>query len=174
MQNQQINPQEIESLSSQALRALQNGKEAEALKLWGRLLQIMPNHIPTLSAMGQHALSKGELSAALNAYQRVVQIDGSDPQQWVSLAVCLRQTGDADAEDAAIQNALNINPRDLLALIMRADLYQLQGKEYMAAMAYGAVAQVAPPPAQLHPSLHGSVLHALKYKQEYDARHGEF
>jgi aspartyl/asparaginyl beta-hydroxylase (cupin superfamily) len=166
--------QEIASLSAQAQRAIQAGQEQLALTCWGKILAITPNHIATLSELGRHALAKGELNSALNAFQRVINIDGSEPQQWISLAVTYRQLEDEQGEEQSIQGALNKDPGDLLALIMRADLFSRQGNMHQAASTFGAVANTAPPLEKLHPSLHSSVLHAIQYRESYDKTHGEF
>ena len=174
MQKNQALTQEIASLSAQAQRAIQAGQEQLALACWGKILAIAPNHVGTLSELGKHALARGELNAALNAFQRVINIDGSEPQQWINLAVTFRQLQDEQGEEQSIQAALTTDPGDLLALIMRADLFSRQGNMHQAASTFGAVASSAPPLEKLHPSLHSSVLHAVQYKEKYDKTHGEF
>lgn len=165
---------EIGQLTFIANKALESGKEQEALKAWERILMMLPNHIPTLHQLGRHAMSKGEIDAAVAAFKRIIAADGKDPQQWISLAVAYRAINNEKAEEDAIHNALKIDPSDLLALIMRADLLNRQGNRHGAASAFGAVAKVAPPMERLHPSLHQSVEQALQYKHAYDQAQGKF
>ena len=120
--NQQAGTKDIQSLEEQAARALQSGKEQEALKCWGRILEINPNHVRTLIAIGQHAFRQGNLASARVACQRVVDIDGSDAQQWINLALICQGLKDEAGEEAAIQQALTRDPSDLLALILRGNL----------------------------------------------------
>lgn len=165
---------EIGQLTFIANKALEAGKEQEALRAWERILMMLPNHIPTLHQLGRHAMSKGEVDAAAAAFKRITTADGKDPQQWISLAVAYRALRDEKGEEQAIQNALKIDPSDLLALIMRADLLNRQGNRHGAASAFGAAAKVAPPLEQLHPSLRPSIEQAVQYKQAYDQAQGKF
>ncbi|MET3138816.1 aspartate beta-hydroxylase [Undibacterium sp. GrIS 1.2] len=165
---------EIEVLTALAKNAIQAGNEQEALKFWSAILQMSPNHVLTLSELGKHALKRGEFKSALIAFQRIVSIDSSNLQSWISLAITYRQLKDEAAEERSIQQALIIDPSDLLALIMRADLLDRQGLHHQAVVAHVAVAKVAPPMEKLHPSLHPSVLHATKYKEDYDKKYAQF
>ena len=166
--------QEIVQLSQLAQKAIQTGQEQLALTYWTKILQQLPNHIPTLTEMGKYALSKGEIKAAVNAFQRVVTIDGKEPQQWINLAITYQQVQDEQNEEYAIQQALKADPGDLLALIMRADLYRRQDKKHLAAKTFGAVASIAPSMEKLHPSLHSSIQFARQYKEEYESAQGNF
>src|SRR6476661_4643832 len=128
MQNNQAQLQEIDALENAAARAAQMGRGDEAIRLWGRILALDPNHTPTLAAVGQTAFRKGDMRSARTAFQRIVDIDGTDAQQWIHLAVACRGLNDGEAEEGAIQRALSLDPTDLGALILRADLLDRQGK----------------------------------------------
>lgn len=174
MQNGRTTAQEISVIEANAVCALQSGREHEALGYWGSILAIDPNHAKTLTAMGQHAFRKGDLESARTAFQRVVDTDGSDPQQWIGLALVLQKLQDELGEEQAITNALSLDPSDLLALILRGNLLEKQGKTHQAAKAYGAVATVAPALESLNPDLRPAVLRALAYRNNYDRQLGTF
>ena len=174
METTQTTLKEIEALAALAKNAIQLGNEHAALRFWGSILQMLPNHVPTLNELGKHALKRGEIKAALSAFQRLVSIDSNNLQSWISLAIVYRQLNDEAGEHRSIQQALIIDPSDLLALIMRADLLDRQGLQHQAVMTHVAIAQVAPPLEKLHPSLQPAVLHALKYKEDYDKKYGQF
>lgn len=159
---------EIDALEARAMLAAQAGREAEAVQLWTRILELAPNHTRTLNALGQRAFRQGEIPAARAAFQRIVEADGTIPQQWIQLAVACRNLHDEVAEEHAIQNALKIDPRDLVALILRANLLERQGKVHQANQAYGAVAAVAPPLPQLPPDLRPAVSDAIAHLAEYN------
>lgn len=165
---------EIVQLSYRATKALEVGNEQEALRSWERILLMVPNHIQTLNQLGKHAMTKGEFTAAAAAFQRIVNFDGRDPQHWVSLAIAHKASNNESAEESAIQSALKADPNDLLALIIRADLYDRQGNRHGAARAFGAAAKVAPSIENLHPSLRPSIQRAQEYKLAYDQAQGEF
>jgi aspartate beta-hydroxylase len=166
--------QEIAALEAQAARDLQAGLQSEAVRSWERIVSLDPGYLPALKSLGQHAYRKGDMHAAHAAFKRVVEADGSDPQQWVSLALARKGLKDEPGEEEAIQRALAIDAGDLLALIMRANLLERQGKSHEAAMAYGAVATVSPPLDRLHPDLRSSVTYAAAYRAEYDRACGDF
>ena len=174
MANKPTPVEEINALEAEAVRAMQTGREQVALGLWARILALDPNHGRTLAAIGQHAFRKGDLESARTAFRRVVDTDGSDPQQWISLALVYQKQKDEKSEELAIQRALSVDPGDLLALILRANLLERQGKMHRAAGAYGAVATVAGPLERLHPDLRPAVLQAIGFKENYDRKFGAF
>ena len=165
---------EINALEVQAARAAQSGRDGEAFSLWTRILQIDPNHARTLTALGLRAMRLGDFRGARAAFQRLTKANGAEPQQWVNLALACRQLKDEAGEESAIQRALSLDPTELVALLLRADLLERQGKTYQAAMAYGAAATVAPPLDRLHPDLKTAVSHAFAFRQQYDRDFGVF
>ena len=126
-----------------------------------------PVDIATLASLGQSAFRAGDLAAARVHYMQLVKADGSDTQQWVNLAVVCQGLRDEAGEEGAIKGALARDPLDLLALILRANLLERQGKRHEAAHAYGAVATVSPPLDRLHPDLRPAVSHAMQYRDQY-------
>jgi aspartate beta-hydroxylase len=165
---------EIDALEAKAMLAAQAGREAEAVQLWNRILELAPNHTRTLNALGQRAFRQGDIPYARAAFQRIVEIDGTVPQQWIQLAVTCRNLHDEMAEERAIQGALKIDPSDLVALILRANLLDRQGKVHQAFQAHGAVAAVAPPLSQLPPDLRPAVTEAFAHLAKYNKDKGAF
>jgi aspartyl/asparaginyl beta-hydroxylase (cupin superfamily) len=159
---------EINALEAQAARAAQSGRDSEAFSLWTRILQIDPNHARTLTALGLRAMRMADFRGARAAFQRLAESNGAEPQQWVNLALACRQLKDEAGEESAIQRALSLDPTELVALLLRADLLERQGKTHQAAMAYGAAATVAPALDRLHPDLKPAVSHAFAFRQQYD------
>ena len=174
MQNQQGAASEIAALEAAAFRATQSGQDDEATRLWGRILAIDPNHMRTLTVLGQRAFRQGDTQSARIAFQRIVDLDGSDAQQWIHLALACRNLNDEQAEEKAIQRALSLEPTELVALILRANLLERQGKTHEAARAYGAVASVAPPIERLRPDLQPAVSQALAHSDKYSRDMGAF
>jgi aspartyl/asparaginyl beta-hydroxylase (cupin superfamily) len=166
--NTRASPSEIEALESEAAKAAQAGRGKEALRLWGRILQIDPNHVRTLAAVGQQAFNEGDPKSARATFQRLTAVDPGNPQHWVQLALACRQLNDDAGAEIAIQRALNLDPMELVALILRGNLLERQGRKHDAARAYGAVAAVAPPLERLHPSLRPAVTHAWTFREQYD------
>jgi aspartate beta-hydroxylase len=174
MQNDPAGLAQIATLEAAAVRAAQSGRDAEANSLWSRILEIDPNHERTLTVLGQQAFRRGDFQSARAAFQRLVEANGSDAQRWVHLALACEQLKDEPAEESAIQRALNVAPLDLVALILRANLLERQGKTHQAALACVAVAQVSPPLERLRPDLRPAVSHAVAYWERYGRELGAF
>lgn len=154
--------------------ALQRGQEVLAGQLWEQILATDPDHTRALLAVGQRAFRGGDHRRARDLLQRLVELDGSDPQQWINLAVVYQAMGDQDGEERAIRGALTVDPSDLLGLLLRAELLQRQGKVHDAARAFGAAAKVAPPLDRLNPSLRPAVQRAHAFREQYDRDFGAF
>jgi aspartate beta-hydroxylase len=174
MPNSETAVREIDALEAAAVRAAQAGREDEATRLWGKILSLDPNHIRTLTALGQRSFRKGDMQSARVAFQRLAELDGSDARRWIHLALACRGLGDSEAEEKAIRSALTLDPTDLVALILRADFVERQGKEHEAAVAHSRVAAVAPPLERLRPELRPGVSRALEFGKAYNQRYGSF
>src|SRR4030095_14368751 len=101
---------EINALEAQAFQAAQTGRDADAQRLWKRILELDPNHVRTLSVLGQRAFRAGDMPTARVAFQRIVDIDGSDPHQWIHLAIACRNLKDEPAEESAIRQGVTRAP----------------------------------------------------------------
>src|SRR5688500_16329723 len=158
---------QVGALEAEAQRAVQAGRDEEAARHWMSILEVEPAHSRALMALGQRAFRRGDLEVARGYYERLVAADGAGPQQWVNLAVICQGLGDEAGEERALREALTRDPMELLALILRANLLERQGKRHQAAQAYGAVAAVAPPLERLHPDLRPAVSQALRFREQY-------
>ena len=168
MQGQQSARDEVLALEEQAVRLARSGRGEEARRAWERILELEARHVRALDALGQLAFRRGDLAQARAHIGKLVEVDGSNPQQWVNLAVVCQQLKDEAGEERAITGALTADSSDLLALLMRGNLFERQGRRHEAARAYGAAATVAPPMERLHPDLKPSVSKAIAYKTQYD------
>jgi aspartyl/asparaginyl beta-hydroxylase (cupin superfamily) len=170
----QHDKQPVAALEAEVLQAIQRGDEKRVAQLWERILEAAPDHARALLALGQRGFRAGDLARARKLLSHLVSVDGRDKQQWINLAVvCLAQQDEAGEEDA-IRGALTADPTDLVALILRANLYQRQGKRHAAANAFGAVAAVAPPLERLTPELRPAVRDAMAYREQYQQEFAGF
>jgi aspartyl/asparaginyl beta-hydroxylase (cupin superfamily) len=174
MQNSSAAPSELAILETAAVQAAQAGKEDDAGRMWARILELDPQHAPALGWLGKRAFRYGDHATARRAFERLVRADRDDPQNWISLALACQAQKDEAAEETAIHNALVADPAHMVALILRANLLERQGKTHQSASVYGAVAQVAPPLAQLEPGMRDAVEHAFQYFDNYQAGFGRF
>jgi aspartyl/asparaginyl beta-hydroxylase (cupin superfamily) len=165
---------EIAILEAAAIQAAKAGKEEDAARLWARLLELAPAHPLALAALGKRAFRYGDQATARLAFERLVRATPDDPQAWINLALACQAQKDEAGEQTAIHNALVADPSNMVALILRANLLERQGKTHQSASVYGAVAQVAPPLAQLDPGMRDAVEHAMRYVGDYQAGYGRF
>lgn len=174
MQNSLATKPEIVILEAAAVQASQAGKEEEAARMWARVLELNPHHALALSTLGKRAFRYGDHATARHAFERLVRVDHDDPQSWINLALACQAQKDEAAEETAIHNALVADPSHMVALILRANLLERQGKTHQSATVYGSVAQVAPPLQQLEPGMRGAVEHAHQYVADYQSNFGRF
>ena len=165
---------QVVQIEGRALQAMRAGRLQEALEAWKRVLELNPSHPRALDAVGDHAFRRGDLPVALDCYEKLVAVDGRDSQQWINLAIVRQRLGDDRGEEEALRSALSVDPMDLLALILRGNLLERQGRMHEAAQAYGAAAAVSPPIDQLHPDLRPAVSKAVAYHQDYAKRMADF
>jgi aspartate beta-hydroxylase len=114
------------------------------------------------------------MQTAREAFQRLVAVKGDDPQEWINLALSCRTLDDEQGEKDALKRALSLDPSNLLALILRADLLERQGKTHEAATVHRAVATVAPPMDRLHPDLRPAVKRAFEFGDKYNREFAVF
>lgn len=171
---QEASQQQIAALENEVRSAMQRGDDKRAAQLWERLLEAAPRHPHALRVLGQRAFRAGDLQRAHALLSTLVEVDERDPQHWVNLAVVCLGMKDEAGEEAAIHGALKADPMHLLGLILRANMYERQGKRHEAASAYGAVATVAPPLDRLAPELRPAVQQALAYQERYQREYSAF
>ncbi|WP_090189457.1 MULTISPECIES: aspartyl/asparaginyl beta-hydroxylase domain-containing protein [unclassified Duganella] len=174
MLNSRAAQPEISMLEAAAIQAAQGGKEEDAARMWARILDLQPQHPLALSALGKRAFRYGDVATAHRAFTRLTAAAPEDPQSWINLALACQGMKDETGEENAIHQALVADPSHMVALIMRANLLERQGKNHQSASVYGAVAAVAPPLEQLEPGLRGAVEHAMRYVDDYNAGYGRF
>jgi hypothetical protein len=83
-------------------------------------------------------LRAGDFASARGFLEQAVARDASNPGFWVNLASVYRGVNDAQAEFAALDKALTLAPRHILALLQKASLFERQGKQKKAAVSFHA------------------------------------
>jgi aspartyl/asparaginyl beta-hydroxylase (cupin superfamily) len=127
-----------------------------------------------LTQIGTYAFRQGDFEAAHVAFKRATEADGSDPRQWVNLAMACQPLADHAGEEQALFKALSLDANDLSALLHRGAMYERRGERHRAAAAFGAASTVAPPMQRLRPEYVPAVTHAMKYREQYQADLGAF
>lgn len=165
---------QMSRLLVEAQNAARSGDYLLAEKLWRQVLVIDAENLLALNFISEILFRKGELAQALLLLEKIVEVDGSDPQQFVNLALAHRGLGNELAEERALFRALCLAPNDLLALILRAELFERRGKMDQAATAYAKVIAAAPAMDRLVPNLRPTLAKAMAFKERYDREMGDF
>ncbi len=159
----------MRELVQQAERAFAAGQRAESAGLLARAQALAPDHPLVLNAAAVQELHRGDVQAARRLIEQAIAKDAGHPSFWINLATICRRTGAPDDEMKALERALALEPRHLLALLQRASLLELQGRPRAAAAVYQNALQTIPPGAQLPPSLRTPLERAAEAVRANDA-----
>jgi aspartate beta-hydroxylase len=145
----------IRQLIETAAQATAGGRVQEADRLVRQAEAEAPRHPLVLNETARRLLLSGDAAGARALLEQALTQDPSHAPIWLNLAVALRGLKLADEEMAAIDKVLTLEPRNLRAMLQKASLQELQGKQRAAAMTYRYVLQSvpvgSPPPQSLRP-----------------------
>jgi aspartate beta-hydroxylase len=123
-----------------------------ALKLVEMALARAPHQPIVLNAVAAHMLRAGDARQARELYERAIAVDASSKVLWLNLASACGALGDKQSEAQALEKALAIEPRYVLALLRKGELLEGLGESKKASFFYEAaldsVASGAPAPRQ--------------------------
>jgi len=142
--------------------AIATGRLDEARQLITQAHSLAPDHPLVLNAAGALELRGGNAAAARELIERAARADNRNAGLWVNLAFVYRRLGLRDEEGRAIEEALTIDPRNLLALLQKGSLHELLGKPRAAATIYQNALATVPRSARLPESLRKPIEHAAK------------
>ncbi|HEY3730344.1 MAG TPA: aspartyl/asparaginyl beta-hydroxylase domain-containing protein [Steroidobacteraceae bacterium] len=133
---------------------------AEALKLVEMALARAPQQPLVLNAAGGHMHRVGNVARARELFERAIASDSRSKVLWLNLASACRTLDDKDAEAAALEKALSIEPRYVPALLQKGDLMERLGRPKAAAILYSAAIDCVDSGAKVGPRLEGALAHA--------------
>ena len=147
-----ITEPEARALADAITQVSATQRPAEALKLIEMALARAPEQPLVLNAAGGHMYRTGEAGRARELYQKAIVADGNSKVLWLNLANACRALGDMKSEAEALEKALAIEPRYVLALLQKAALMERLARPKSAAIFYEAaldsLASGAPAPKQ--------------------------
>ncbi len=124
-----------------------------------------------IAQIGFEALHKGDAHKARESFERVVAAGRADAAVHAALGSACRRLDDKTSALAAAEKALALDPRNLRALILKADHFAEKGDGRAAASFYQFALKTAPPTNQLPPDLRGDLVRAASMCARYE---GEF
>jgi aspartyl/asparaginyl beta-hydroxylase (cupin superfamily) len=148
---------QIRELVQAAERAAIAGQRGESTRLLAEAQRLDPENPFVLNALGVHRLREGDPESARQLIERAVAANDAIPSFWINLASVHRRAGQRAAEAEALERALRIDPRHLLALLQKASLLELQGQTRQAATWYANALASIPPGVQLTPGLQPAI-----------------
>jgi aspartyl/asparaginyl beta-hydroxylase (cupin superfamily) len=140
-----------------AIVQVSGSQPAEAQKLVDMALARAPDHPLVLNSAGGYLARTGNAAKARELFERALSKDPKSKVLWLNLANACRALGDSEAEGAALEKALALEPRYLPALLQKANLLERTQRPKAAALAYTAaldsLAPGVPVPQHLVPAL---------------------
>ena len=157
MNSPAISEPEAQSLAD-AINQISGSQSPDlALKLVEAALARAPSQPAVLNAAGGHLYRTGDAARARELFERAIAVDGKSKILWLNLANACRSLEDRRAEGEALEKALALDPRYVLALLQKGNLMERLGNAKAAAMVFGAalasVASGAPAPQTAAPAL---------------------
>ncbi len=113
-----------------------------------------------LAQSGFEALRRNDPRAAREAFERVLAAGQADAAIYLGLAFACHRLQDDAAAHAAVDRALALEPRNLQALILKADHLVAEGDTRGASSYYMTAVKIAPPAQELPPDMQAELLRA--------------
>jgi Tfp pilus assembly protein PilF len=116
-----------------AIEQVSKGQPPEtALRLVEMALARAPQQPLVLNAAGGYMYRSGKARRARDLFEKAVAADGNSKVLWLNLAGACRALGDRESEAQALEKALAIEPRYVLALLCKGELMESLGESKQA------------------------------------------
>ena len=119
-----------------------------------------PVDVVGLMRKAHEALSRGDAERGRAPLLEIIAAGHADVDVWLAMAHASALRNDADAKIDAIDKALTVAPRDVRALIAKADHLAALGDQRGAAAYYSAAVRSAPPAEAMPPHLRDALRRA--------------
>jgi aspartate beta-hydroxylase len=151
---------DVKSVIEAADRAAASGNDQEAARLIAHAQLTAPDHPLVLNALGMRALKNGNAEAARHLLQRAAEADSNTPTLWLHLAMACRAAKDGDAELAAVERALALDPYFYLAHLQKATYLERRGDSKQAAASFHAFLSCVPSSGAIPAPLQSAIARA--------------
>lgn len=123
-----------------------------------------------LNSAGMQALRSGSFATAEQLFLQAVVHDPSASALWRNVATARRAQANDDGELQALENAINIDRRDFMAWLRKAELHQRKDEEALAFEAWNGVLQMAAQAGELPPEIAAAVEAGSQFVAKAGAR----
>jgi aspartate beta-hydroxylase len=162
-----------EQYLARAAQAQQQGRRADAMRDVEAALSLSPDHPVAHNMLGLDAIDRNDAATARKHFEAAAAADPGAPALWLNLAKAERLLGDDAAERAALESALGVDQRHLMAIIRLAELHERRGEIGDATMRWAAVAALANEHANPPPELRAIFDHARAFVAQRKQRLAE-
>lgn len=161
-------------LLQQAIEARRQGRAAEAERILGEALARQPGEPQLLNLLGLIALDRRDFVVARTHFQAAAQADPGEAALWMNVASAERGLGAAEAERAALNRAITIDQRNLMAQIRMAQLQQRLDEAHGAADSWNKVLALTSGMTDIPPQLGETLAQARQFVSDHHARFAAF
>lgn len=119
----------IQQHLAEAERARRAGLDDKARQHFEAILLIDEGEPAARNFLGAYAMRRGDARSAAAHFEIASKREPSEGAHWINLASAQRALGDAASERHALEKTLEIDQRNLLALIRLAELHERLGEE---------------------------------------------
>jgi aspartate beta-hydroxylase len=154
---------DIQRLLAEAVRARSAGQTDRAEAGFRAVLALDPGHPAALNALGAVYLGKGDAAQAAAMFERATAVDPKAAPLWINLAKAQRMLGKDEPERAALLQVLELDQRNLMALIRLAQLHERLGESVAAGERWSAVLALGRMVDPRPPELEALLAHAAQF-----------
>jgi aspartate beta-hydroxylase len=164
----------LRGLLQQSEQAFASRDANRGMQLLEDARKLAPDHPMVLNSAAMRALESGHAPQAAELLRRAIARDGRNPALWVNLAAALRQQQRPDEELEALERALALEPRHLVALLQKAAFVGRRSGPRAAAQIYENALKAIPAgtklPEALRPAINEAVA-AVRANEDALERH---
>lgn len=133
----------LEAKMQAIMNARQSGRRSEEVRLLEEALVLAPDNPQLLNARGMAALADEEFEVARHRFTSAATQDPKEPALWMNLATAYRGLGDDANEEIALERALEIERRNIMAQFRMAEIHHRRGDIAKAAQSWSNTVQIA-------------------------------
>lgn len=126
---------------------------------------------PSITRLGVEALQRGDARAAARLFEQAAAVDPSNPGPRLLAAHAYQSLGEMAAHEAAVDQTLTLEPRNLRALILKGDCLARAGNARGADAFYRAALAAAAGAANLPPALAADLRRVETLTREAEAEY---
>lgn len=161
-------------LLQQAGEARRQGRVADAQAALAQVIARHPGEPQALNMLGLIALDGRDFAKAAGHFEAAAQADPGEAALWMNVASAQRGLADAAGERAALDRALAIDQRNLMAQVRMAQLQQRLGEEREAADSWGKVLALAAGLTDIPAPLAQTLADARQFVSDHKAHFAAF